>query len=75
MIDTWMRGAEATGRADGTGGPCAQTVRYVFTVLRSALSDAVKQGWLSVNPTDRSTPPSPGITRAIGAGYGSAPGS
>ncbi|MEX5718437.1 hypothetical protein [Geodermatophilus maliterrae] len=42
MIDTWMRKLEATGRADGTGGPSARTVRYVFTILRSALSDAVK---------------------------------
>ncbi len=63
MIDTWMRKLEAIGRADGTGGLSARTVRYVFTILRSALSDAVKQGRLSVNPTDRSTPPSPAEAR------------
>ncbi|PRY47621.1 site-specific recombinase XerD [Geodermatophilus tzadiensis] len=63
MVDTWMRKLEATGRADGGGGLSARTVRYVFTILRSALSDAVKQGQLSVNPTDRSAPPSPAEAR------------
>src|SRR5919112_5420663 len=59
MVDAWMRKLEASGRADGQGGPSARTVRYIYTILRSALSDAVKKGRLSVNPTDRSTPPSP----------------
>ncbi|MCU1671104.1 MAG: Integrase [Blastococcus sp.] len=58
-----MRKLEASGRADGQGGLSARTVRYVFTILRSALSDAVKQGRLAVNPTDRSTPPSPSEAR------------
>src|SRR4051812_5269260 len=31
----------------------------VFTILRSALADAVEHGRLAVKPTDRSTPPSP----------------
>src|SRR4051812_23231900 len=53
-----MRRLEESGRADGRGGLSARTVRYVFTILRSALGDAVKQGRLSVSPTDRSTPPS-----------------
>src|SRR4051812_37212797 len=57
-VDTWMRRLETSGRADGRGGLSARTVRYVFTILRSALSDAVKQGRLAVNPTDRSTAPS-----------------
>ncbi len=38
-------------------------MRYVYTILRSALSDSVKQGRLTVNPTDRSTPPSPSEAR------------
>jgi integrase len=38
-------------------------VRYVFTILRSALGDAVKHRRLAVNPTDRSTPPSPSEAR------------
>jgi integrase len=62
-VDAWMRLLETSGRADGRGGLSARTVRYVYTILRSALSDAVKHGRLSVNPTDRSTPPSPSETR------------
>src|SRR3954452_294897 len=63
MVDAWMRKREASGRADGQGGLSARTVRYVYTILRSALSDAVKRGRLSVNPTDRATPPSPSEAR------------
>ncbi|MCF6509071.1 site-specific integrase [Blastococcus sp. MG754426] len=62
-VDAWMRRLEESGRADGQGGLSARTVRYVYTILRSALGDAVKQGRLSVNPTDRSTPPSPSEAR------------
>jgi integrase len=62
-VDAWMRRLETSGRADGTGGLSARTVRYVYTILRSALSDAVKHGRLSVDPTDRSTPPSPSEAR------------
>ena len=58
-----MRTLEASGRADGRGGLSARTVRYVYTILRSALCDAVRHGRLSVNPTDRSTPPSPSEAR------------
>jgi hypothetical protein len=36
MVDAWMRKLEASGRADGTGGLSARTVRYVYTILRSA---------------------------------------
>jgi integrase len=62
-VDAWMRRLETSGRADGQGGLSARTVRYVYTILRSALGDAVKRGRLSVNPTDRSTPPSPSEAR------------
>ncbi len=62
-VDAWMRTLEKSGRADGQGGLSARTVRYVYTILRSALSDAVTQGRLAVNPTDRSTPPSPSEAR------------
>src|SRR3954451_21508846 len=58
-----MRTLEASGRADGQGGLSPRTVRYVYTILRSALADAVKHGRLAVNPTDRSTPPSPSQAR------------
>jgi integrase len=62
-VDAWMRGLEASGRADGQGGLSPRTVRYVFTILRSALGDAVRHGRLAVNPTDRSTPPTPSQAR------------
>jgi integrase len=62
-VDAWMRTLETSGRADGRGGLSARTVRYVFTILRSALGDAVKHGRLAVDPTDRSTPPSPSEAR------------
>lgn len=62
-VDAWMRQLELSGRADGQGGLSARTTRYVFTILRAALSDAVKQGRLTMNPTDRSTPPSPSEAR------------
>ena len=62
-VEAWMRTLEASGRADGQGGLSPRTVRYVYTILRSALADAVKHGRLAVNPTDRSTPPSPSQAR------------
>src|SRR3954467_3304717 len=62
-VDAWMRTLEASGRADGQGGLSPRTVRYVFTILRSALGDAVRHGRLAVNPTDRSTPPTPSQAR------------
>jgi integrase len=62
-VDAWMRTLDTSGRADGRGGLSAGTVRYVYTILRSALGDAVKRGRLAVNPTDRSTPPSPSEAR------------
>ncbi|MFQ1002606.1 tyrosine-type recombinase/integrase [Modestobacter sp. SSW1-42] len=62
-VNVWMRKLEASGRADNKGGLSPRTTRYVFTILRSALSDAVKEGRLTVNPTDRATPPSPKESR------------
>ena len=62
-VDAWMRKLQASGRVDGGGGLSARTVRYVYTILRSALGDAVKHRRLAVNPTDRSTPPSPSEAR------------
>jgi integrase len=62
-VNAWMRTLETSGRADRRGGLSARTVRYVYTILRAALADAVKHGRLSVNPTNRSTPPSPSEAR------------
>jgi len=58
QINAWLRDLEKSGRADGTGGLSARTTRYVYTILRSALTDAVRDGMLAANPTDRATPPS-----------------
>ena len=46
------------GRADGTGGLASRTVRYIHTILHSALADAVRWNLLSRNPADQATPPS-----------------
>src|SRR4051812_19148488 len=58
-----MRRPEESGRADGQDGLSPRTVRYVFTILRSALGDVVRHGRLAGNPTDRSTPPTPSQAR------------
>jgi integrase len=62
-VDAWMRKLETSGRADGSGGLSARTVRYIYTILRSALGDAVRRGRLAANPTDRSRPPTPSEAR------------
>src|SRR5450631_2749949 len=49
---------ETTGRVDGNGGLSARTVRYVHTIVHSALGAAVRDGLLSVNPADKADPPS-----------------
>src|SRR3954465_13911714 len=58
-----MRRPEESGRADGRGGLSPRTGRYVFPILPSAFGDAVRHGRLAVNPTDRSTPPTPSQAR------------
>lgn len=45
------------GRMDGEGGLSARTVRYVHTILRRALKDAVRWGRLERNPADLADPP------------------
>ncbi len=57
MVDAWMRKLEASGRADGQGGGLsARTVRYVYTILRSALGDAVKRSPLGQSDRPVDTP-------------------
>jgi integrase len=51
------RTLEIKGRADGTGGLSARTVRYVHTIIHAALGAAVRDGRLAVNPADKATPP------------------
>jgi len=47
----------ASGRRDGRGGLSPRTVRYIHTVIRKALSDAVRWGLLERNPADLADPP------------------
>jgi integrase len=45
-------------RRDGSGKALkARTIRYIHTILHSALDDAVEGGLLVVNPADRAKPP------------------
>lgn len=58
-LSALYRDLEATGRRDGKeGGLSARTVRYVHTILHSALRAAVRDGRLVVNPADKAMPPS-----------------
>lgn len=57
QINALYRQLECSGRHDGKGGLSARTVRYVHTILREALSSAVLEGVLQINPTDRAKPP------------------
>jgi integrase len=52
------------GRRDGRGGLSPRTVRYAHAILRKALSDAVRLGYLEKNPTLAADPPSARAARA-----------
>lgn len=58
-ISALYRELEATGRQDHAAGTglSPRTVRYVHTILRSALQAAVNSDRLVKNPADRATPP------------------
>jgi hypothetical protein len=45
------------GRRDGKGGLSSRTVRYVHTILRKALADAVRKGLVVRNVADLADPP------------------
>lgn len=58
-ISAHYRDLESSGRQDhekGTG-LSARTVRYVHTILKSALREAVSQGLLAANPAEKAKPP------------------
>lgn len=57
-LSALYRQLETSGRADGTGGLSARTVRYVATIMHKALKDAVRQGLIPVNPADVADLPS-----------------
>lgn len=58
------RKLETEGRADGEGGLSARTVRYISTIVHSALEAAVFDNRLAVNPADKATPPSASEARS-----------
>lgn len=45
------------GRIDGDGGLSPRTVRYIHTIVRKGLADAVRWGLLERNPADLADPP------------------
>jgi len=46
-----------TGRRDGRGGLSPRTVRFIHTIIRRALADAVRAGVLDTNPADAAHAP------------------
>jgi integrase len=56
-LTTLYRKLETEGRADGEGGLSARTTRYIHTIVRRALRDAVEDGLISLNPADKARPP------------------
>jgi integrase len=52
------------GRADGRGGLSPRTVRYAHSILRKALADAVRLGYLETNPSLAADPPTARAARA-----------
>lgn len=61
MLDKLYRQLEKEGRADHKAGQplSARTVRYVHTIISSALRDATDAGLLPANPARRAHPPTP----------------
>ncbi|MFC0623212.1 tyrosine-type recombinase/integrase [Kribbella deserti] len=65
-ISTLYRELERTGRQDHRSGEplSARTIRYVHTILKAALRDAVEQGLITVNPADKAKPPAARAAKA-----------
>jgi integrase len=60
-ISALYRDLERSGRCNASGtspGLSARTVRYIHTILKAALGEAVRQGLLATNPADKANPPS-----------------
>jgi integrase len=58
-ITAMYRELETSGRKDHqTGGLSPRTVRYIHTILKAALREAVDQGVRTDNPADKAKPPS-----------------
>lgn len=58
-ISTLYRDLEQGGRRDHREGSplSARTVRYIHTILKAALREAVNQGLIATNPADKAKPP------------------
>ena len=64
-LSALYRSLERTGRRDGkSGGLSARTVRYIHTILKASLREAVDQGLLATNPADRAKPPTSAAARS-----------
>lgn len=63
-ITTLYRELERDGRRDHKAGTGLKprTVRYIHTILKSALAEAVNQGLIAANPADKAKPPT--VTQA-----------
>jgi integrase len=55
-LDRLYRRLQASGAADG-GGLAPATVRRIHGILRRALAQGVKWGWVGVNPAAATSPP------------------
>lgn len=63
-FDQFYAALLATGRRQREGGLSPRSVRYVHTVIRKALADAVRKGTLARNVADAASPPLAKATRA-----------
>ena len=57
MLQSFYNEKLERGRKDGSGGLSSRTVRYLHTIIRQALQQAVKEGLLFRNPADATSPP------------------
>lgn len=57
MLQNFYNEKLESGRADGKGGLSTRMVRYIHTIIREALQQAVKEGLLIRNVADATTPP------------------
>ncbi|MBC7341192.1 MAG: site-specific integrase [Clostridia bacterium] len=57
MLQAFYNEKLERGRADGKGGLSTRMVRYLHTIIREALQQAVKEGLLPRNVADATSPP------------------
>ncbi|MFD2093343.1 tyrosine-type recombinase/integrase [Blastococcus deserti] len=56
-LNALYRQLETSGRHDGAGGLGARTVRYIHTIIHSALAAAIDDSLIAVNPASKAKPP------------------